>query len=388
MMNPMLEQEYEARIERTREEAVRRGFSALVIFSLAPRRVGDLMYLTGHQPMLPGHPRRYEFRGRGYSAIILPVEGSACLLTTTPFYEKELYLKDVTYVDNLPREIGRRVYGMKLDHADIGVVGMDVLGAALYQDMVRELNHVRFYHADDIVMNLRAQKSPYEINIMRTGAEISDEVALALREYLRPGLTEWEVYQFITTELSRRGVTNAFATCQSGIRSETPYELEFATQKVIESGDMVHMEINGKLDGYMIDICRSTVVGKASHRQKEILDLALEMFHEGAAAMRPGVSAETIEMITGNLAYANGFMSNHTRSFGGTATLVGHAIGLGVDEPPVLAQGDKTRFVPGMVITLEPGLYHTGVGGCRIEDELLVTQTGCENLNHSDPKWW
>lgn len=387
-MDPLLKLEYETRIEAVRSEAVRRGLSALLIFGLAPRRVGDLMYLTGHQPMLPGHPRRFEFRGRGYSVILLPIEGEPCLLTTTPFYERDLYIKDVTYVDNLPAAVGERIEKMGLSHGDIGITGMDILGAALYIDLQRELSHARFYHADDIVMNLRAAKSPYELKILRQGAEIADEVADSLRDWLHPGLTEWEVYQFITTQLTRRGVTGAFATCQSGIRSETPYELEFATQKVLEDGDMVHMEINGKLQGYMIDICRSTVVGRSTAEQRRILDLALRMFEDGAAAMKPGVSAEHIETITGNLALENGFDHNHTRRFGGTATLAGHAIGLGVDEPPVLATGDKTRLVPGMVITLEPGVYNTGHGGCRIEDELLITPTGVEDLNRSERKWW
>ena len=387
-MNHQLKAEYEKRLEKTREEAVRRGFSALLVFGLAPRRVGDLMYLTGHQPMLPGHPRRFEFRGRGYSVIVLPVEGEACLLTTTPFYERDLYLKDVTYVDNLPTAVCQQITKRGLTHADIGIVGMDILGAALYEDLKCELNHVRFYHADDIVMNLRAVKSPYELSILREGASIADEVAVLLRQWLSPGKTEWEVYQFITSELSKRGVSNAFATCQSGTRSETPYELEYATQKVIQDGDMVHMEINGKLDGYMIDICRSTVVGKSTPEQRRILDLALEMFEQGAAAMRPGVTAESIETVTGTLALQHGFDHNHTRRFGGKATLAGHAIGLGVDEPPVLATGDITRLVPGMVITLEPGIYETGFGGCRVEDELLITESGCENLNRSERKWW
>ena len=387
-MNQQLKAEYEKRLEKTREEAVRRGFSALLVFGLAPRRVGDLMYLTGHQPMLPGHPRRFEFRGRGYSVIVLPVAGDACLLTTTPFYERDLYLKDVTYVDNLPAAVCKQITKRGLTHADIGIVGMDILGAALYEDLKCELNHVRFYHADDIVMNLRAVKSAYELSILREGASIADEVAVLLRQWLSPGKTEWDVYQFITSELSKRGVSNAFATCQSGARSETPYELEYATQKVIQDGDMVHMEINGKLDGYMIDVCRSTVVGKSTPEQRQILDLALEMFEQGAVAMRPGVTAESIENLTGTLALQHGFNHIHTRRFGGKATLVGHAIGLGVDEPPVLATGDITRLVPGMVITLEPGIYETGFGGCRIEDELLITEYGCENLNRSERKWW
>lgn len=387
-MENELKIEYAARIEKVREEAIRRGFSALIIYGLAPRRVGDLMYLTGHQPMLPGHPRRFSFRCRGASAIVLPIEGEPCLLTTTPFYEKELYISDVTYVDDLPEEIGKRIVQMGLAKADIGIVGTDILGISLYRDLCRELNQARFRDADDIVMNLRAAKSPYELKQLRTGAQIADEVAGLLKGYLRPGLTERQVYEFITHELSKRGVTNAFATCQSGWRSETPYELDPASQKVIEDGDMVHMEINGKYNGYMIDICRSTVVGRSSAEQRRVLELALKMFRDGAAAMRAGVPAENIEKITGQIAYDNGFMHNHTRTYGGDATLAGHAIGLGTDEPPVLAHGDKTRFVTGMVITLEPGLYHTGVGGCRLEDELLVLPDGVEDLNHNDMVWW
>jgi Xaa-Pro dipeptidase len=387
-MNINLRNEYEQRIEKVRIEASNRGMDCLLIFGLAPRRVGDLMYLTGHQPMLPGHPRRYGFKGRGYSAIILPVEGNPCLLTTTPFYEKDLYISDVRYGDNLFEDIAREMNKRGLAKADIGIVGMDILAVALYNDLQKELYQARFFTCDDIVMNLRATKSPYELGILRTGAHIADEVALLLRDYLRPGLSEYNVYQFITSELSKRGVTGAFATCQSGIRSETAYELVFASDKIIDSGDMVHMEINGKLDGYMIDICRSTVVGKSSPEQIRILDLVLYMFDQVVAAMKPGITAQSLERITGKIALDNGFNKNHTNHYNGPATLLGHAIGLGVDEPPVLAEGDKTILRPGMVITVEPGLYNTGVGGCRIEDEVLVTENGCEILNNSGRKWW
>jgi len=387
-MDIRLKNEYEQRLEKARIEASNRGFDCLLIFGLAPRRVGDLMYLTGHQPMLPGHPRRYGFKGRGYSAIILPVEGSPCLLTTTPFYEKELYISDVQYGDNLPEAIAREMETRGLAKADIGVVGMDILAVTLYDDLQKELYQARFFQCDDIIMNLRASKSPYELEILRAGAQIADEVAILLRDYLRPGLSEYQVYQFITSELAKRGVTGAFATCQSGARSETAYELVFASDKIIEAGDMVHMEINGKLDGYMIDICRSTVAGGGSPEQTRILDLVLHMFDQAVAAMKPGVTAQSIERITGKIAIDNGFTRNHTHYYNGPATLLGHAIGLGVDEPPVLAEGDKTILRPGMVITVEPGLYNTGVGGCRIEDEVLITEKGCEILNTSGRKWW
>lgn len=387
-MDNQLRNEYARRIANTRAEAAKRGYEALVIIGLAPRRVGDLMYLCGHQPLLPGHPRRFGFRGRGCSAIVLPVVGEPVLLTTTPFYESDLYLEDVRYDDDLPLNLANVISERGLERSDIGIVGMDVLAASLYQDFCRLLPHVGFFAADDIVMSLRAAKSPYEIDILRRGAKIGDEVGLLLRDYLRPGLTEQQVYQFITGELSKRGVTGAFATCQSGARSETAYDLVPASDKIIEAGDMVHMEINGKLEGYMIDICRSTVAGQASPEQIYILETTLEMLEQSVAAMRPGVIAEDLEKISGQIALSHGFTKNHTRAFNGPATYLGHAIGLGVDEPPVLAKRDKTVLVPGMVITVEPGLYMTGHGGCRIEDEILVTESGTEVLNTFDRRWW
>lgn len=388
MSDARLEKEYEQRLEKARIETSKRGFDCLLVFGLAPRRTGDLMYLTGHQPLLPGHPRRYGFRGRGYSVIVLPVDQEPVLLCSTPFYEDHLYLQDVRYANNLMEEIGLVLTERKLQKGDIGIVGMDILSAALYEDLQKELYQAKFYHADDLIMNLRAAKSSYEIERLREGARIGDEVGELLHRYLKPGLTELEVYQFITGELMKRGVSGAFATCQSGWRSEKPYDLQPASPKVIEDGDMVHMEINGKLDGYMIDICRSTVVGTITDRKREILEVTLEMLEKSVEAMKPGVVAGELETITGEIARRHGFFTNHTMNYGGPGTYLGHAIGLGVDEPPVIAEGDKTILVPGMVITMEPGLYNTGVGGCRIEDEVLITENGCEVLNRYRRDWW
>lgn len=387
-MDNQLKLEYAHRLQATRSEAAKRGLEALLVFGLAPRRVGDLMYLCGHQPLLPGHPRRFGFRGRGYSAIVLPIVGDPVLVTSTPFYEKDLPIQDIRYDDDLPSAITDALREMGLVRGDIGIVGTDILGLSLYWDLIKDLPMARFTPTDDIIMNLRAAKSPYEISLLRKGAQIGDEVAALLREFLHPGLTERQVYQFITEELTKRGVSGAFATCQSGCRSETAYDLVPASDKVIEDGDMVHMEINGKYGGYMIDICRSTVVGTPSKEQIRILDVTLEMLERSIEAMRPGVIAEDLEQISGKIALENGFTKNHTRTFNGPATYLGHAIGLGVDEPPVLAKRDKTVLVPGMVITVEPGLYQTGHGGCRVEDEVLVTENGTEVLNTYARKWW
>ena len=156
----------------------------------------------------------------------------------------------------------------------------------------------------------------------------------------------------------------------------------------MQNGDFVHMEINGKYKDYMIDVCRTAVVGTISPEQRHVLDTTVEMLSESCKAVRPGVVAEDLEAIAGKIALREGFTSNFSLAYNGPQTYLGHAIGLSLDEPPLLMKGDLTRLVPGMVLTLEPGLYNTGLGGCRVEDEVLVTEDGFEVLNTYDRIWW
>lgn len=384
----ILNQEYQTRLSRCVETASARGFEALVVFGLAPRRVGDLIYLAGHAPLMPGHPRRYSFKGRGYSALVIPIASKPALVVSTPFYEEDIRVDDIRHNNDMFREIARVVEEKGLVRADIGIVGMDILAVSLYRDLCAELPHARFFPADDVVMNMRAVKSEYELGLLRTGARIADEVGEELRKFLRPGLTERQAADFVVSNLRERGVADAFATCQSGARSRRPFDPVTSSDKVIEGGDMLHMEINGKYKRYMIDVCRSTVVGHISAEQRRTLEVALELLEVSVESTRPGIMAEELERIAGEVAQGYGLAKNFTSAYGGPGTYLGHAIGLGVDEPPVLAKGDRTILRPGMVLTIEPGIYNTEGGGCRIEDEVLVTETGYEVLNRYDRKWW
>ena len=152
-MDQKLEKEYESRIKKTRLEAAKRGYDALLVFSLAPRRVGDTLYLVGHQPMMPGHPRRYGFRGRGYSVLVLPVDTrkEPRLITSTPFYERDLFVQDVIYHDDVPFEIGRAITQFGLERSDIGIVGMDIVSVDMFEDLKHEAVHARFHAAGDIL---------------------------------------------------------------------------------------------------------------------------------------------------------------------------------------------------------------------------------------------
>lgn len=387
-MDIRLLQEMSERRRKCVFTAADRGFHALLIIGKGPERTGDLKYLANHSPMLPGHPRRYDFRGRGHSFLILPVDGSPTLAVTTPFYEDDIAIDDVRYANNLIRLTAEIFAHKGLTHADVGIVGTDILPTALFWDLKKELNSVKFYTADDIVMNLRAQKSPVEIEMLRKGAHMADQVAKGLKDLVKPGIRECDVGNYIRNTLTELGATGSFATCQSGKRSLEPYNLNPCSDKIIENGDMVHMEINGFYNGYMIDVCRSTVAGEMTKDQERILNICCEMLDRSTEAVRPGIRAEELEFITTAIAKQHNLSDNHTATTGGPGTYLGHAIGLGVDEPPCLAKGDMTILKPGMVLTLEPGIYRTPYGGCRIEDEVLITKTGYEVLNTYGKRLW
>nr|WP_249731531.1 Xaa-Pro peptidase family protein [Chelatococcus sp. HY11] len=236
---------------------------------------------------------------------------------------------------------------------------------------------------------MRAIKSDKELEALRQGSAFADEVGALLRKEIKPGVTERELANFVISEMTKRGATNAFATCQSGVeRSGEPFLFPAFSDRVLEDGDLVHMEINGRWQGYMIDICRATMVGRPTKDGVHLLETVLKMLEVSIDAIGPGVLAEDLEKIADDVAVNAGFQGKFAFGYGGAGTYLGHGIGLGVDEPPAICKGEKTFLQPGMVLTIEPGLYRTPAGGARIEDEVLVTTTGVEVITKLERRWW
>ncbi len=382
-----LQEDVRRRWRVVREAASLRGCEGVLVVSRADRP-GDLLYLAGHKPGMAGHVTRGKLRGRGYGALWMPLAGAPVLMVTTPFYEGG-WTEQIRIGTDFPALIGQTLQDAGAQRASVGLVGEDVLSVLLFREIRQCLPAVRWMICDDLVMGIRAQKSAYEIECLRRGSHMADRVGERLRAYLQPGLQESDVATFIAHELLREGADVAKATCQSGVeRSGEPLAYPVASDRVILPGDMVHMEINGQAAGYLIDICRSTVIGPAASDQRRLLQICLEMLEASVEATRPGVPAASLSGLAGRIASRERLEAHFTVDFGGPGTYLGHGIGVANDEPPVLGLGDQTPLLPGMLLTIEPGLYRTPVGGCRIEDEVLVTETGAEVLTQLSRVWW
>lgn len=387
---PVPVERYAERRQRCRVEASARGFDGLIVFSRDPGRIGNGLYLANHQPIAGSHPAMYDQRGRGFCAVVIPVDQEETLLVTSPYYEPDVTIERVVVDTNLPRGLAQVVAGYGLaEGRRLGLVGEEFLSVLLHRDILAALPGCAFFFADDVLWSLRAIKDADEQAILREAAAIADAGAEAARRAFRAGRTENEVVAQIDAALRSLGAEQTSLTCQSGVyRSGEPLIRPFATARILEPGDMAQLEIRGTYRGYHFDICRSAVIGPPSDVQRHLFETVEHMLDEIIRIARPGVRAEQLQDVCDAIAHREGLDGYQSMHFGGPSTYCGHGLGISNDEPPVLFTGDKTILRPGMYLTPEPGIYRHPVGGLRLEDDILITEDGCENLNRSQRWWW
>lgn len=387
---PVPLERYVERRQRCRVEASARGYDGLIVFSRDPGRIGNGLYLANHQPIAGSHPAMYDQRGRGFCAIVIPVDQEETLLVTSPYYEPDVTVEQVVVDTNLPRGLAQIVAGYGLANGRRwGLVGEEFLSVLLYRDILATLPGCAFFFADDVLWSLRAIKDADEQAILREAAAIADAGAETARRAYRAGRTENEVVAQIDATLRSLGAEQTSLTCQSGVyRSGEPLIRPFATGRVLAHGDMAQLEIRGSYRGYHFDICRSAVVGPPSDVQRHLFETVEHMLDEIIRTARPGVRAEQLQDVCDEIAHREGLDGYQSMHFGGPSTYCGHGLGISNDEPPVLFTGDKTILRPGMYLTPEPGVYRHPAGGLRLEDDIIITDDGCENLNRSQRWWW
>ena len=143
----------------------------------------------------------------------------------------------------------------------------------------------------------------------------------------------------------------------------------------IRNDSFMMIDIGAKVGIYNSDITRMVVLGKQKPRFKKIYGIVREAHDRAIARVRPGVKASDVDLAARCVIQKNGF----GKFFGHAA---GHGIGMSVHEEPSISRLNKTSLAPGMVFTVEPAIYVPGFGGVRIEDMVLVTESGCEVLTH------
>ena len=228
------------------------------------------------------------------------------------------------------------------------------------------------------LVGLRAVKTPEEMQLIRRAVAISDEAFLQLLPHIRAGRKESELAAELEYNMRKLGSTKpSFETiCASGKRSALPHGV--ASDKVVEEGDFITFDFGATYGGYCSDITRTVVVGKAAPWQKEIYDIVLQDNLLGEKTLKAGLTGIQVDGAVRDFIGSKGYGPNFGHG-------LGHGVGLDIHEKPVLNRANGQPLPAGAVVTIEPGIYLPDKGGVRIEDTVLVTETGCERLT-SVPK--
>ncbi|WP_112239064.1 M24 family metallopeptidase [Kribbella monticola] len=229
--------------------------------------------------------------------------------------------------------------------------------------------------AGPIVRELRMRKEAAEIDALREAGAAIDRVHARVGEWLRAGRTEAEVGADIAAAIVEEGHLSAdFVIVGSGPNGASPHH--DVSDRVIEPGDVVVVDIGGPIaSGYNSDSTRTYCVGEPREADVLATYAVLQEAQQAAVdAVRPGVTAESIDQAAREVIADAGLGELFIHR-------TGHGIGLDVHEEPYIVSGNELILEPGMAFSVEPGIYSDGRWGARIEDIVVVTDTGVESFN-------
>lgn len=246
-----------------------------------------------------------------------------------------------------------------------------------YTDFTHQFTNVKLIPTHNIIENIRIIKTPEELAVMQVAADIADYAFTEILNYIKPGVKEIDVANELERLMRAEGATSSSfdIIVASGYRGALPHGV--ASEKVIKSGELVTMDFGALYQGYCSDITRTIAVGEISDELTEIYDTVLQAQLLGVSGIKAGMSGKEADALTRDYITEKGYGEYFGHS-------TGHGLGLEVHENPRLASSEETILEENMVVTVEPGIYVPDVGGCRIEDDIVVTKEGNKRLTHSD----
>lgn len=232
---------------------------------------------------------------------------------------------------------------------------------------------------DDLIAPLSQVKDPSEIAAIGRAAQIADQGLAAVLPSIKPGVRERDIAAELEYKMQMAGSERAAfeSIVASGPRSALPHGR--ASMRRIAKGDFVTLDFGATVDGYISDITRTFVVGNPTPRQKRVYNLVYRAQEAALHKARSGVACAALDRAARMVIARAGQGKRFEHG-------LGHGIGLAVHEGPAVNGKSQIVLKPGMVITIEPGVYYPGWGGVRIEDDIVIGRNGYRVLTHSERK--
>ena len=246
---------------------------------------------------------------------------------------------------------------------------------ARFMQLEKAFPGATFADIDANVKELRAVKTADELAKLRAAEALNDAIWSEAQKKFKPGMTEKDMARVIQHLMIERGDGEAFETIVCVGKNAA--ECHHVPDDTVWNGrEPVLVDMGVKLDGYCSDMTRNMVPARPSKLYKKVYGLVLEANRRAIAAAKPGMTAGALDKVARDFLTQEGF----GKAFGHS---LGHGVGIEIHEAPWAARKQKMVLRPGMSVTIEPGLYLEGNLGVRIEDLVLITETGCEVISHA-----
>lgn len=367
--------EYLNRHNRIVELMQEQGFDAIMV-TAEP----NVNYYSGWRNFIP-----WWTYSRPY-ILVIPVDGDPVLMVQGFQHfdaSRDSWIKDVRSYDSLVRvpasDIANLFTELGLMGKRIGLeLGYEQRISMPYNDfeLIKQALHpCIFVDASDIIWRQRIIKSESEISSHRKACEIGDKVYEVAFSQTKEGMTEKDVARIIGRTIAEEGGEQGFCIVCSG-PGNYGRVAGMPTDKVLNKGDLMWIDLGVIANGYWCDFCRAGVVGGPTDDQRRLQKLIADITLKTAEYVRPGITASDLSAICLQLAAEKGI------DFSFNCGRLGHGMGINSTEPPHIAVYDNTVLAPGMIFTLEPGVVND-IGTFIVEENLVVRPEGYELLTNT-----
>ncbi|MFN2216856.1 MAG: M24 family metallopeptidase [Anaerolineales bacterium] len=359
------------RIDKTHDALSRSDLDALVLIPGASQ-----VYVSGLHFHLMERPVVLILKRGGSQAIVLP----------------EL---EIQKLSDLPYEIAQYPYGenpedwnkvfqnvisaLKLDGKKIGMEPLS-LRMLEYGFIQAAAPNATFQDAQDLISSLRLTKEEGEIEALREAVNIAQNALESTLPFIKIGMTEKQVAGELSSQLFRSGSEPEFPfspIVSAGLNGANPHAVP--TNRKLTEGDLLVIDWGARADGYISDLTRTFAIGEIDPEMIKIHQIVQEANAAGRAAGEPGKPCAAVDIAARDVIEKSGYGKFFTHR-------TGHGIGMESHEEPYMRGDNMKLLLPGMTYTVEPGIYLPGINGVRIEDNMLVTQTGSESLSSMERK--
>ena len=256
----------------------------------------------------------------------------------------------------------------------VGVAGLDRMPVPAWRSLLEALPGTELVDVGSELAKLRRRKSLLEVSRLREAARLTDAMLDAARSNARLGVPETVLAASLSKIPLESGGVLAFATTVVSGTGD-PIPIRMPTDRRLERGDSVMIDLGAEVDGYQADASRTFVLGKSSAAQRKAWDVVLAAYEAAVKLARPGVPCRDLHRVSSEIIERGGYKVAHR---------IGHGIGLATSYEWPSLDTEESPLEPGVTICIEPGVYAPGTGNMKLEDDLLITETGCEILTLSD----